>query len=328
MKKLFTKSLIPAAILLTASIFTSCASTGRGDSSGSDMDVISAITASVLSIEKASLEITPEEEYYSGRSVAANICATYPIDHGSYAMTSYLNKIAETIVMNSPKPFLSYNEKGYNVVILDSDEINAMATPGGHIFISRGLIDCTDSEDALAAVIAHEIAHIQLGHSVEAIKANRIRAATADTGKAIIATGLATVNTVSDDYGFFSDADMKSIYAAVDTISNASNEVLTTLVNTGYSQAQEFEADKEALYLLFDAGYDPNAMLDMLSQLDESPSNSGWGATHPAPKERIKKVQKELSKIAKNKHYSVTGRKVRTERFESEYKDYRIFELD
>ena len=325
MKSLYSKILTAAAAALILTGLTSCVTvpSDNNGSLGPEMAMINAISTSVQSIEKASETMSPEEEYYIGRSVAASICTTYPVDQGSYRMTTYLNNIAETLVMNSDKPYLY---RGYHVVILDTDEINAMATPGGHIFVSRGLIDCTESEDALAAVLAHEIAHIQLGHSVDAIKASRVRAATADTGKALLVTGLVTANA-SYDVGI-SDAEMKEILTAVDTISSASNEVLKTLINTGFSKEQEFEADAKALYILKSAGYDPHAMLDMLGQLDDTPSNTGWGATHPAPKERIKKVEKELSKIDKSKSADNGGRKIRTERFEAEYDDYKIFEIN
>ena len=337
MKRLSLRLFVPAMAALIFAGFTSCVSVpdifddDYDSGYSTEMAVFNAISTSVQSVEKATEEISPEEEYYIGRSVAASICSTYPVDQGSYRMTSYLNNIAETLVMNSDKPYLY---RGYHVIILDTDEINAMATPGGHIFVSRGLIDCTDSEDALAAVLAHEIAHIQLGHSVKAIRANRGRAAGADLGKALLVTGIAAANSYTGSYGFnLSDREMKEVMEAVDTISNASNEVLTTLVNTGFSKDQEFDADKQALYLMQSAGYDPYAMLEMLGQLEASPSNSGWGSTHPSPKDRIKKVEKELTKMekangSKVKANAAAGREIRTERFESEYDDYKIFEID
>ena len=290
------------------------------------MAVFGAISSSVESIEKASEVITPEEEYYIGRSVAASIASTYPVDQGSYHMTTYLNRICETLVMNSDKPYLY---KGYYVVILDTDEINAMATPGGHIFVSRGLIDCTDSEDALAAVLAHEISHVQLGHSVQAIKASRVRSAVSSTTKAVAVTGLAVANERASFYGVnLSDQEMKEVLDAVNAVSDMSNEVVKTLVNTGFSKEQEFEADKQALYIMQSAGYDPYAMLDMLNLLEDSPSNTGWGSTHPSPKDRIKKVNKELSAMEKAGTVKKQGKQVRLERFETEYEDYKIFEID
>ncbi|MBO4638778.1 MAG: M48 family metalloprotease [Treponema sp.] len=324
------KKLLPSIILFISTVlilagFTSCVSLPDDDDNefSPEMAVFGAITSSVESIEKASETITPEEEYYIGRSVAASIATTYPIDHGSYQMTTYLNRICETLVMNSDKPYLY---KGYYVVILDTDEINAMATPGGHIFVSRGLIDCTNSEDALAAVLAHEIAHVQLGHSVQAIKASRVRSAVSDTTKAVVVTTIVSANNSSDIS--LSDKDLEKVMEAVNTFSDASNEVVKTLVNTGFSKEQEFEADKQALHILQSAGYDPYAMLDMLEQLEESPDNTGWGSTHPAPKDRIKKVNKELTAMSKAGTIAKQGKQVRKERFEVEYEDYKIFEID
>ena len=315
---------ISAAFILAS--FTSCVSLpapGGDEGFSTEMAVLGAITSSVESIEKASETITPEEEYYIGRSVAASIATQFPVDHGNLQMTSYLNKICETLVMNSDKPYLF---KGYYVVILDTDEINAMATPGGHIFVSRGLIDCTDSEDALAAVIAHEVAHVQLGHSVSAIKASRVRAAVSSTTKAVAVTSIAVANERTGVK--LSNKQMEKVMEAVDTFSDMSNEVVKTLVNTGFSKEQEFEADKNALYILQSAGYDPYAMLDMLAQIDESPSNSGWGSTHPSPKDRIKKVNKELASMAKAGTIEKQGKEVRKERFDVEYEDYKIFEIN
>ena len=315
---------ISAAFILAG--FTSCVSLpvpGGDEGFSTEMAVLGAITSSVESIEKASETITPEEEYYIGRSVAASIATQFPVDHGNLQMTSYLNKICETLVMNSDKPYLF---KGYYVVILDTDEINAMATPGGHIFVSRGLIDCTTSEDALAAVIAHEVAHVQLGHSVSAIKASRVRSAVSSTTKAVAVTSIAVANERTGVK--LSEKQMEKVMEAVDTFSDMSNEVVKTLVNTGFSKEQEFEADKNALYILQSAGYDPYAMLDMLAQIDESPSNSGWGSTHPSPKDRIKKVNKELASMAKAGTIEKQGKEVRKERFDVEYEDYKIFEIN
>ncbi len=326
MKRIHSSIILGISAALIFAGFTSCVSLpvpGGDEGFSTEMAVLGAITTSVESIEKASETITPEEEYYIGRSVAASIATQFPVDHGNLQMTSYLNKICETLVMNSDKPYLF---KGYYVVILDTDEINAMATPGGHIFVSRGLIDCTDSEDALAAVIAHEVAHVQLGHSVSAIKASRVRSAVSSTTKAVAVTSIAVANERTGVK--LSDKQMKKVMEAVDTFSDMSNEVVKTLVNTGFSKEQEFEADKNALYIMQSAGYDPYAMLDMLGQIEESSSNTGWGSTHPSPKDRIKKVNKELTAMQKAGTIEKQGKEVRKERFDVEYEDYKIFEIN
>jgi len=185
MKK--TKTIFSAAgygVMLFASVcaasaaallFSSCAGIGAvaqfGASLGQSAGLINSSTANIIvksgnvleksapAIQKAFEQITPEQEYYIGRAVGANILAMYKIDNSRPAMTAYVNKIANALVINSERPEI-FN--GYHANILDSDEINAFATSGGHIFITRGLIDSAASEDELAAVIAHEVAHIQL----------------------------------------------------------------------------------------------------------------------------------------------------------------------
>jgi beta-barrel assembly-enhancing protease len=59
---------------------------------------------------------------------------------------------------------------GYHFLILDSDEINAFAAPGGLIFVTRGMLRCCDSEDAVAAVLAHEVGHVQHQHGIQTIR--------------------------------------------------------------------------------------------------------------------------------------------------------------
>ncbi len=173
--------------------------------------------------------------------------------------------------------------KGYYVAILDSDEINAFATSGGHILITRGLLECTASEDALAAVIAHEVAHIQLQHNIKAIKSSRAT-------NAILATASGAIKI----------SGKEDLIALTDAFGESVNEVVNSLVNSGYSQEQEFQADKTALMLMANAGYYPSAMTDMLHLLKTrlGSSNTGFGKTHPSPEARLLKVTIELKGIS------------------------------
>lgn len=253
------------------------------ENSGSTTEV--AVFETLKSVAKASEEITSENEYYIGRSTAAAILKKYRIYTKSPKTTLYLNHICSAIVLNSTSPDIF---KGYYVAILDTDEVTAMSTPGGHIFISRGLIDCTTSEDALAAVIAHEIAHIELKHSVGVIKSSRWT----DVGtKSVTAIGMITADAYDIDLNV-SVEDLKDFYAATD-------ELFGTLVTSGYAKSQEYEADKRALQLMNDTGYDPNSMVEMLEMIDRpgSSSKGGWNDTHPKPKDRINEVKKQLKKI-------------------------------
>jgi len=272
-------TIIACVAVLTFSCQTIAAGAQLAGSAGLiDQNAANAITNSSQAISKAMEDITPEQEYYIGRAVAANILATYKIWDGNPAITAYANKICNAIVINSPRPDI-YN--GYHVMLLDSDEINAFATSGGHIYITRGLIASAKSEDALAGVIAHEIAHIQLKHGLKAIKTSRITQALAVTGTS--AVGVAAGYDVNE---------------LTDVFNESVGQIVTTMVNNGYSQTQEFEADTTALGLLAATGYNPSGLIDMLNGLKtaEQGKSGGFVKTHPTPAARITNAQKSLSK--------------------------------
>lgn len=231
--------------------------------------------------DKAHEVITPEQEYYIGRAVAAKILAKYKV-YNSPKAQKYLNSICRSITSQSERPDLY---KGYFVVILDSDEINAFATPGGHILVTRGLLKCTDSEDAVAAVLSHEIGHILLKHSVKAIKTSR-------AANAIIKTsGSIAVATTGGNDGAKDN---------LDGFSESVDAIIANMLEHGYSKSQEFEADSKALELMANAGYNPRAMDSMLKLIDEhtpkDAEKSGFGKTHPTPAARLKNVSLKYSK--------------------------------
>jgi len=244
-----------------------------------DQNTADAISVSSRNIGNAAEEINPEQEYYIGRAVAANILSNYRIWNGNQALTAYLNRICAAITINSPKPDVF---SGYHVAILDSNEINAFATSGGHIFVTRGLINAAKTEDALAGVIAHEVAHIQLQHSIKAIRTSRITQALVTTG--VSAAGAATGLNVNE---------------LTDIFNESVGEIVSTLVNNGYSQAQEFDADNTAMSLLASAGYNPSGLIDMLRELSAvQTGSSGFGKTHPSPALRITNAQRSVGRYS------------------------------
>ena len=218
---------------------------------------------------------TPEDEYYLGRAVAANILSAYRPYTANHELTAYLNSICQTIAINSSNPVIF---GGYHVLVLDSHEFNAFATPGGHIFITRGLVEAASSEDMLAALIAHEMAHIMLKHGMRLI----------------------------DDMFIFNQASQAASQGQLLSGSSSANKLMEfrnsvasvsdTLIKNGYSQAYEFEADREALKLLASAGYDPSALVEMLRILQrvQTSQRGGFNTSHPAPAARISNVESVL----------------------------------
>ena len=231
-------------------------------------DVSSAFAQMDEALRPSVMDMTPEDEYYLGRAVAAEIIKVYKLYSAEPALTDYLNKICLAITVNSMKSALF---SGYHAEILDTGEICAFSTPGGHIFISRGLIACCSSEDELAAVIAHEAAHIQLRHALTIIQNERtIQQLSAAAGRAaaIASRSLTT-------------QERETLFR--ESVSSTVN----ILFQDGYSRDQEFEADKTARLLLISAGYDPAALSELLVVLEKTFQSGNMSNTHPSPSLRI-----------------------------------------
>lgn len=246
--------------------------------------LVNAVDTSAAAVASASEAITPEQQYYIGRAVAGTVLKNYKIYNNAQA-TAYVNKVCNTITQASDKPLLY---KGYWVGILDTSEVNAISTPGGHILVTRGLLQCAESEDALAAVIAHEVAHIQLEHAVKAIKSSR-----ATNAILVTADSASSVKGGTDVMGGFGDC--------VDDIVNQ-------VVTSGYSKNQEYDADKKALSLMNDAGYNPAAMDSMLKLIKktESSQKAGFCKTHPSADARLNNISSEKKKY--NGSYAESSR--------------------
>jgi predicted Zn-dependent protease len=259
-------------IWFAASAGVQSQTSGSRDSYRDALDALSEMDRAFEATEDA---LTPEDEYYLGRAVAARIVETYTLYDKNSAMVSYLNKICQALAVNSPQPDL-FN--GYHVGILNSREINAFATPGGHIFITRGLLEAADSEDALAAVIAHELAHIQLRHAAAIIEDQRL---------------VNELNRASDRAATIVARNAGPRERAI-LLNRNIVAMVTILFRNGFSQEQEFEADKKALLLLWSAGYDPEALLAALKALEKAQPQhpGGFNTTHPSPADRIANVER------------------------------------
>lgn len=278
--------------------------------------------ASDKSIEAETTAFTLEEQYYIGRGITASILSYYPLLENEEA-TAYVNNITNAMVYGYRANDV-FN--GYHTAILDSDELNAFATPGGHILVTKGLVKAAGSEDALAAVLAHELGHIQNEHSIRSIREDRKK----DANKAVIKAGARTffetsdLDTVTVDIiDGLSEIDNPEDYEAIKKIKTKLRELesslegmlsssMDTLINSGYSQAFEFEADETALEILSDSGYNVYAMKEMLEVLQKNTTagSTGFGKTHPKPELRLKKLSDKY-----NRYEQYPTESVRTKRY-------------
>jgi predicted Zn-dependent protease len=276
--KTVTRSLTVLAILL--GVF-GCASMGGSflDTAlnvAGDPNKVAAIQQTVEAVQTASQEITDEQEYYIGRAVAAKILATRKASTDQKA-TDYVNVLGRSLSLFSSR---TETFGGYHFLILDSDEINAFAAPGGLILVSRGLLRCADSEETVAAILAHEISHVVLKHGLKAISNARWTAAVqAGVNAGVQVAGSRELKQLT---GVFKDSI---------------NDITNTLVNSGYSREQELQADQMALVIMRKAGYDPQAFDEMLSVMKNKlkPGGLDFAKTHPDPQVRITAVDKTLS---------------------------------
>ena len=146
--------------------------------------------------------------------------------------------------------------------------MNAFASPGGIVHITRGALGLIRSEAELAGVLAHEIGHVAHKHTVNAIKKNKT-------------VQLGTTETLSNRAPF------------VDKMANKAYEMV---LENKFDRGDEMDADKESATLTENAGYAPGTLAAFLARLDErnkdQPAQNGLFASHPETKERIDAIKK------------------------------------
>lgn len=278
MKKILLRLPFLAFLLLTscetmesATKLATVIGQGTGVITGSQAE---SIRKTATAVSRSAEEFTPEQEYYIGRSVGAVVLTKYRAFDNDQ-VNRYVNLLGQTLAQASDLPGIF---GGYHFLVLDSDEINAFATPSGLVFVTRGLVRCCRNEDALAAVLAHEIGHIQLRHGMQAIEKARVTEALTT----LAAEGAKTFGS-------------REVAALTQTFGGTITDITNTLINNGYARSSEIEADRAALVLLKRVGYNPNGLVDMLTVMKKNLKTGGldFAKTHPAPDDRIAEIQKD-----------------------------------
>ena len=214
-------------------------------------------------------DISEEEEYYIGRSVAALILSRYPVLQNA-ALTQYISTMGSAIALYSDRP---ETFAGYHFLVLDTDEVNALAAPGGMVFLTKGLIKRCQDEDTLALILAHEIGHVNAKHGLQSIKKSRL----VDAFKLLGTTAIKTYapDTLAKLTGVFEDT---------------LGDIVGSLVERGYDRKFEYEADGLAVKFAGRAHYDAGGLTRFLKTMvgdASAAAGKGWFKTHPAPQDRI-----------------------------------------
>ncbi|MGH9667135.1 MAG: M48 family metallopeptidase, partial [Bryobacteraceae bacterium] len=195
-------------------------------------------------------------------------------------IAEYVNRLGQNLVRNSDA------KVPFTIKVIDSEEVNAFALPGGFFFVNSGLILKADSEAELAGVMAHEIAHVAARHGTRQATRGQI-------------AGLATIPLI-----FMGGWTGYGIYQAA--------SVMVPVTFLHFSRAFESEADLLGLEYMYKAGYDPTAFVDFFEKIEtlekKKPGTmSKVFSTHPPTEDRIKTVQKDIQEDLKPKpEYVVT----------------------
>lgn len=237
------------------------------------------------------------DERATGRVLAARVAASLGgVWRGTpcaEAWTKYVNKIGRGMALYSERPDIKYR-----FAILDSDDVNAYACPGGYIFVTRGLLKDVADEAQLAGVLAHEIGHVACRHIEKEIKKQKLTGAAMDIGL-IVAESRGEITSEQSN--------------VIKMVSGAGYDVL---VKTGYAKADEYEADAKATKNLYKMGYNPKAIRLFIKTLEEQEKEKGAKlkillSTHPAPSKRKDKLKDYLDKEG----WDVEGMPNNAERF-------------
>lgn len=247
-----------SAIALAIAALVGC------NASSVDLKKVVDSAGSVQTLAQGPKEMTPDEEQTLGRNAAAVLVGAAPLVQKPEAQ-KYLNDLGMWIAQQTNRP-----ELPWRFGIIDSPNVNAFATPSGHVLVTRGLVTKLNDEAELAGVLSHEIAHVVRRHYVRAaMKRDRANA-------------------------------LGQIVGAVATVKVANEEMLPSLVNlskgmyaSGLDKDDEYEADRLAVVYATRAGYDPFGLPRVLNMYAEKAGSGGFDllfSTHPMPADRMDKL--------------------------------------
>lgn len=220
---------------------------------------------------------TMEQEHHLGRTVAATVIARLggqplPPEH---AASVYVRRVGAVVAFAAAElrdeGARPYPLKGFRFVVVPSREVNAVGAPGGFVVVTTGLLRAARTEDELAAVLAHEVAHVQLGHTMQPVEAARRQERL---------TGVLLDGTSDVVHRFFG----RVVAAGTDFV-----------VDRGFGKQNELAADALAARTLGEAGYDPAALPALLGRLEGPGAKGGFFSRHPPAAERVRALGPALA---------------------------------
>src|SRR5215471_9621001 len=195
-------------------------------------------------------------------------------------VSEYVNRVGQNLALHSDAKI------PFTIKVLDSDDVNAFALPGGFLYVNKGAILAADTESELAGVMAHEIGHVAARHGVE------------QASKATLANyAMIPLIFMTGGLGYLA-------YQAY--------QIGVPLAFLKFSRSVEAEADKLGAEYLWAAGYDPNNFLSFFEKLEKKEKHkpgtlSKLFGTHPPTPDRIVKVHDLLARFPDREEYVITS---------------------
>src|SRR5256714_766500 len=213
----------------------------------------------------ASCSVSQDQEVELGRENAAQINAQLPIVNDPVVAT-YIQDLGQSIASKTSRADLDWH-----FYVVNTNQVNAFALPGGFVYVNRGLIESTDHLDELAGTLGHEIGHVVERHSVKQMEKSQ----KANVGVAVVCT---LTNICHSG------------------LAQAAVQVGGSALFARYSRLDELQADSEAVVNVSRAGYNPRGVTDLfrvlLKEREYQPTAvEGWFASHPLEETRIDRAK-------------------------------------
>jgi len=266
-----TSSRIPLVVigLSALAVVTGCAFARSAASALGASDEQAAAIGGGVGAATSYAPIGLEEELEYGGAISVMIVDAYGGLMRDEALTRYVNQVGWTVALHGARPGLRYY-----FGVLDSDAVQAMAAPGGYVFITRGLLRELRSEAELAGVLAHEVAHVVHKDTLDTIQNLKAKQKLGDAA-----------GDVLGDQGAFS--------GLVDAY-------MADFMDHGHDKDAEFDADLLGADISAAAGYDPRALKVALERIDHALERNGeadFNRTHPEWDERYRELEDKLAEL-------------------------------
>jgi len=229
--------------------------------------MVSSCAVNPATKERQFMIVSEDQEFAMGLKVDKQVREEMGVYLELPELRSFVKSVGETLGRNSDRPNIIYR-----IEIVDSPDFNAFALPGGFVYANRGLLERMNSTDELASVLGHEIAHVAARHSAAQIS----KAQLMNIG--LIGVAIATDGAIND-------------YGQLIQLGGA-------LVFNKFSRDAEREADHFGTEYMVRAGYNPEASIDVMEQIQRlrtrEPSQfEAWFMTHPPVAERLDNLHSE-----------------------------------